>query len=388
MFLSVFFRACICWAGEDDLPLNVSLDLRSSGAISENVASEDAASEDMALEYEQDPELRRERKMGRKSLEAIEKHWELVADPARLAHLSMIVDKLEPHLERKIPYEVRIVHAKTPNAFCLPGGFIFFTLGMLDLLHSDAEIAAIMAHEMIHADRSHSMKMAAKTSKINLAALAVALASGGALAPTVLAQMTQVAINSAYSIEFEKEADSMGLDLLIAAGYPPAAMVTIMESFMHEEMKQPIREYGIYMDHPDSVERVRSMGEKLQKLHIALERKYPLHLLRTSVRREGGRAWLLVDDAGVWEGADDDFTLELLQRVKGLLDSDFQMEMAPYDLRLENTEKGGVLRLKNNILATAPLPQGMQDLSTLRENLLRALARAQKKHPVAKYFQY
>jgi hypothetical protein len=300
----------------------------------------------------------------------------------------MIVDKLKPHLKRKIPYEVRIARMDTPNAFCLPGGFIFFTSGMLDLLHSDAEIAAIMAHEMIHVDQSHGMKMAAKANKINLAALAVVLASGGALAPAMLAQVAQVAVNSAYSIEFEKEADSMGLDVLIAAGYPPAAMVTIMEGFMHKEMKQPIREYGIYMDHPDSVERVQNMGKKLKELHIPLERKYPLHLLRTSIQKEGEKARLLVDGTGVWEGANDNLTLELLQRAKEILDRDFQMEMAPYDLRLEGTGKDAVLRLKNNILARAPLPEGTQDLPTLRENLLGALARAQKKHPAAKYFEY
>jgi predicted Zn-dependent protease len=331
-----------------------------------------------------DPALRRERKIGRKAVEQIEERWELIADPARIAHLTMIVDALKPHMEREIPYEVRIVRATTPNAFCLPGGFVFFTSRMLELLHSDAEIAAVMAHEMIHVDQNHGVKMAAKANKITLAALAVMIASGGALAPTVLAQVAQVAINSAYTIEFEKEADSMGLDALIAAGYSPTAMVTLMEGFMHEEMKQPIREYGIYMDHPESIERIQSMSDKLKRLNIALERKIPLHLLRTSIRKEGERAALLIDDAVVWEGANDEPTTQLLERVKELLDRDFQMELAPYDLQLESDD---VLRLKNNILAQAPLPNDLWDLPAFRKNLLDALARAQKKHPIAKYFR-
>jgi hypothetical protein len=397
--LAVFLSACVCRA-EGKAPLfaralpenaqtegsqsadSPSEDSPNEDSPNENLPPEDAESKDAPLE----PALRRERKIGRKAVEVIEQNLELISDPARLAHLSMIMDKLTPHLGRKIPYEVRIVRMDAPNAFCLPGGFIFFTSGMLDLLHSDAEIAAIMAHEMIHVDRSHGMKMAAKANKINLAALAVILASGGALAPTVLAQVTQVAVNSSYSIEFEKEADSMGLDVLIAAGYPPAAMVTVMEGFMHQEMKQPIREYGIYMDHPDSIERVQSMGKKLKERNIALERKHPLHLLRTSLRKEGEKARLLVDGVEVWEGANTPPALELLQRAQKILDEDFQMETAPYDLRLEDT--GTVLRLKNNTLARAPLPDGMQDLPTLRENLLRALARAQKQHPTAKYFEY
>ena len=335
-----------------------------------------------------DPQLRREREIGRKAVEQIEKNWELLADPARLAHLTMIVEKLKPHLERRIPYEVRIIRSDVPNAFCLPGGYIFFSSRMLELLHSDSEIAAVMAHEMIHVDRSHSIKMAAKANKVNLAALAVILLSGGTAAPVILAQVAQVAINSSYTIEFEKEADNIGLDALIAAGYPPTAMVTLMESFMHEEMKQPIREYGIYMDHPESIERVQNMSEKLKKLGISLERKIPLQLLKTSIKEDGKYISLLIDGIEVWGGENNVSTLETLERVRKLLDCDFQMELAPYDLQLEGDgQSQSLLRLKNSILAKTPLPNGIPDLSSLRGNLLAALARAQAKHPIAKYFR-
>ncbi|MDR1731695.1 MAG: M48 family metalloprotease [Synergistaceae bacterium] len=338
-------------------------------------------SEDEGIE---DPQLARERKIGRRTVRQIEARWELIADPARLAHLTMILNKLEPHMKRKIPYELRILRMDVPNAFCLPGGFIFFTSKMLDQLHSDAEIAAVMAHEMIHVDQSHGLKMAAKSNRLSLAALAAAVLSGGALAPVVIAQVAQVAMTSAYSIEFEKEADSMGLDVLIASGYPPSAMITLMEGFLHEEMKQPIYEYGIYMDHPESAERVRAMSAKLKALHINLQRKYPLHLLRTSIEKFGSEARLLVDGVPVWSGFNSAETLRVMTQAQKSLDRDFQMELPPYELQLEGNE---ILRLRNGILAQTPLPQGMQDLKTLRKNLLDALARAQAKHPIAKYFR-
>ncbi len=354
--------------------------------------SRDVASEDELLT---DKQLIKERKIGRKAVEQIEERWELIADPARLVRLSMIVDKLKPHLEREIPYEVRIVRMDFPNAFCLPGGYIFFTSKMLELLHSDAEIAAIMAHEMIHVDQNHGLKMAAKSNKLSLAALAVILLSGGAIAPTVLAQVAQVAMGSAYTIEFEKESDSKGLDVLIAAGYSPTAMVTVMENFMHEEMKLPMREYGIYMDHPESVERVQSMSDRLKSLNIKLERKYPLQLLLTSIQEDRGNIMLFIDDVEVWRGIKSEAALKALEQAKKVLDANFQMELAPYDLQLENNH---ILRLKNMVLATAPLEgktlegkalekEEMQSLSVFRENLLDALARAQKKHPIAKYFR-
>ena len=115
--------------------------------------------------------LEKERKIGRKALAEIEKNWPLEADPARLARLRMILNRLEPHMERRIPYEIHIVKTEALNAFCLPGGFIFFTSGILDLLKTDSEIAAVIAHKMVHADRSHGLKMAAKSQAVSLAAL-------------------------------------------------------------------------------------------------------------------------------------------------------------------------------------------------------------------------
>ncbi|GHV37817.1 peptidase M48 [Synergistales bacterium] len=329
-----------------------------------------------------DPDISREIEIGRKAVEEIEKRWELSSDPSQLARLAMITDALKPHMTRPIPYETRIIRSDIPNAFCLPGGFVFFTTKMLDLLHSDDEIAAVMAHEMVHVDQKHGMKMSAKSSKITLAALAVMLASGGAMAPIVLAQVAQVAITSGYTIEFEKEADSMGLDVLIASGYSPSAMVTVMEGFMHEELKQPQREYGIYMDHPESIERVKSMSEKLKSLRVRLERKIPLHLLLTSADTSSKRVRLSVDGAEVWGGEKSDAAIAALLRAKAVLDEHFQMELPPYDLRVESN----ALRLKNATIAQPPLPEDMQDLSAFREKLLAALARAQKTRPATRYF--
>ena len=165
-------------------------------------------------------------------------------------------------------------------------------------------------------------------------------------------------------------------------------MVTVMEGVMHEEMKQPVRDYGIYMNHPESVDRVKSLSEKLRSLHIDLERKYPLRLLQTAVEKNGPRVRLLVDSTEVWSGTNSASAAEAVGRAKEILDRDFQMELAPYDLRLENSaSSGGVLRLKNSVLAQSPLPEGMTGLAAFRENLLSVLAKAQKKRPITKYFQ-
>jgi len=333
----------------------------------------------------EDPQLRREREIGRRAVEQIEQHWDLIADPVRIAHLSMIADRLTPFLERDIQYEVRILNTEIPNAFAIPGGFIFFTTGMLELLSSDAEIAAIMAHEMVHIDQAHGIRMAARQRNLTLASLAAIVLSGGAAAPAILAQVAQVAMTSAYSIEFEIEADLMGMDMLIAAGYSPSAMLTVMEKLVQLDMKRPIRDFGIYMTHPEATQRARMIREGLRSQNIPLQRKIPLQLLRTSVRTNGERISLLMDNVEVWGGHENTETRYLLMRAQALLDRDFQMEMPPFDLRLEGDGENGLLRLRNSVLAEAPLPEGMACLAEFRGNLLAALARAQSRHPVANF---
>ncbi|MBQ9897547.1 MAG: M48 family metalloprotease, partial [Synergistaceae bacterium] len=98
-----------------------------------------------------DKELRREVAIGRRALKQIEESWPLTSDPIVEARLTMILNRLKPHMTRRIPYEIRLIKTDVKNAFCLPGGLIFFTTGILNLLKTDAELAAVMAHEMIHA---------------------------------------------------------------------------------------------------------------------------------------------------------------------------------------------------------------------------------------------
>lgn len=328
-----------------------------------------------------DPELKKEIEIGRKAMAQIEEQWPLTSDPAVSARLNMILSRLEPHMERRIPYEIRLVSTEVQNAFCLPGGFIFFTTGILDLLKTDSELAAVMAHEMVHADQKHGLKMAAQSNKVTLAALAVMLLSRGAVAPVVLAQVAQVAITNAYSIELEAEADSRGMDALIASGYPPSGMITLMEKFMNEELKQPIREYGIYMNHPDSRKRLKMALDKLQRRGIPVQRKVPLGLLRTGIQEAEGRLELTVDGTGVWSGPNTPKARTALEKARAALDEDLQMELAPYDVHIV----GGALCLGNRTV-TGPV-EGMDSVETFRQNLLKALDAARRKHPTAKYFQ-
>jgi Zn-dependent protease with chaperone function len=329
-------------------------------------------------------DIDREVAAGRKVAEKIDKEFEIVSDPAQVVRLSTILERLTYLTDVNYPWQVKIIRRDELNAFCLPGGYIYFFTGMINKLRSDSEIAAIMAHEIAHIVERHGVKQSARNSKLSMASLILILATGGAAAPAIAAQLAQVAIMNSYSIEYEQEADIIGVKMLIEAGYTPSAVVTIMETMMAEEIKKPIYNYGIYMSHPESRKRVEYLAKYLRDNSISLKRKEALLALRTRiVQGDNGDLTLMVDDVAVWSGADNDEVRNVFERAKKVIDSSLQMELAPYEISVND----GVLRIKNTIVAEEPLPKDMPPLISVREKLLEAVLNSQRKHPMAKYFR-
>lgn len=330
---------------------------------------------------EPDPDLAKEVEIGRRAMKQIEEQWPLTSDPAITSKLEMILRKLEPQMSRRLDWEIRLVKTEALNAFCIPGGFIFFTTGIVDALKTDSELAAVMAHEMIHADRKHSLRMAAESSKVTLGALAVMVLSGGAAAPIILAQVAQVAITSSYTMELEAEADRLGLDALIKSGYSPTGMITLFEHFMAEEYKQPIHEYGIYMNHPDTPKRLASAVKTLHDRHIPIERKYPLGLLRTEIREGTNDIRLNVDGVNTITGRKTPETRAVMTKIRAELDKYLQLELAPYEIHVER----GALYIGNHFIAGNV--DGMTKPNDIRINLMRAINSARAKYPTSKFFK-
>src|SRR5437016_3439628 len=115
---------------------------------------------------------------------------------------------------KKFNYTFKIVDDKDVNAYSLPGGFIYVNKGTLDYVHSDDELAGVLAHEIAHAAHHHMMKLIKEQNKMQpflpLILLAAILAKGqsanlGALA--MAGQLYMVAKLNSYGVEAEKDAD-------------------------------------------------------------------------------------------------------------------------------------------------------------------------------------
>lgn len=149
---------------------------------------------------------------------------------------------------------------KSVNAFALPGGYIFITKGMLEKLTSEAQLAAILAHEITHVVARHAS--ANMSREIGISILLSAVTSdktpSGVLTAT---ELTREILGLQYSKKDEQEADLGGLDYMVWAGYNPYGMVETMQMLEQENAIRPIE---FLSTHPAPQNRMAYLTRKIQ----------------------------------------------------------------------------------------------------------------------------
>ena len=179
---------------------------------------------------------------------------------------------------KKFPYSFKIVDDKDVNAYSLPGGFIYVNKGTLDYVHSDDELAGVLAHEIAHAAHHHMMKLIREQNKMQPLSLLILLAAVlankgtdvGALA--IASQLYMVAKLNSLGVEAEKDADQAGIHYLTKTHYNPVGLLTFMERLARDESRRPEQVLGIYKTHPPSPERAKSALALLEDLTIPINR--------------------------------------------------------------------------------------------------------------------
>jgi Zn-dependent protease with chaperone function len=176
--------------------------------------------------------------VGRKVAREVYKQMPVLPDDSEVTrYVQSLGDKLAAYAPGyKWPFNFHVVNVQDINAFALPGGTIFVNLGTIQAAEDEAQLAAVMSHEMSHVVLQHSICNMEKEQHVGLLAGLGQLAAGIALGGGVLGNIAQNTIGLGAGLDFlhmsrgaEKQADLEGVQILYDAGYDPRAMPQFFE---------------------------------------------------------------------------------------------------------------------------------------------------------------
>ena len=211
--------------------------------------------------------------MGQQSAQQVAQSLGLVEDEALQQYVQRIGAQLAADSERPgLPWTFRVVDDPTPNAFALPGGFIFLTRGMMNLMNSEAELASVLGHEIGHVTARHSVQ---QLSQMQLAQLGLGL--GAVLAPEIAGQYGELAsaglqlLFLKYGRDDERQADELGFRYALNENYDVREFADVFAALQRvgeAEGGSPVP--GFLATHPDPGERVQTAQRRVAALEQPL----------------------------------------------------------------------------------------------------------------------
>jgi predicted Zn-dependent protease len=206
----------------------------------------------------------------------LDRSGHLVNAPELNAYVNRVAAKLVPEKIRcqGITVEVRILNNPLLNAFAYPNGVIYVHSGILVKMDNEAQLAALLGHEMAHTIHRHAVESYrnVQNTRAVLTAAQIAAAPFGAygiLAYSVGALGATAAV-SGYSQGRESEADATGLELMVAAGYDPREALRLFEHLKKDLEEQQIEEPFFFGTHPRLQERIDSTRRLLKTMDPGL----------------------------------------------------------------------------------------------------------------------
>jgi predicted Zn-dependent protease len=204
------------------------------------------------------------------ALEALTKFGPVVQDKNLLAYVSMVGNVVARASDRPhTPYFFAVCLNNDPNAFAVPGGYVFITTGLLKLVANEEELAGVLGHEIAHITQQHAIKMV-RSSKFKAAA-----AQGPLFALTkdktpqkqenyasLIGGFTDV-MESGYGRKHETESDKLGTLYAYRAGYGAHGLRNFLGTLARTEQSNPA--FSFFKTHKDTGKRVRDLDKEIKE---------------------------------------------------------------------------------------------------------------------------
>lgn len=183
-------------------------------------------------------------------------------DPVLTEYINEVGQKVAQYSENKLDYEFTVLNSSVPNAWALPGGKIAINRGLLTELNSEAELAAVLGHEVTHAAARHGAQAQSRGTllqgSVAIAGVALQGKKYGQIA-TLGAGLGSQLVTQRYGRDAERESDYYGIQYMVAAGYDPQGAIDLQETFVRLSAgRNQDWINGLFASHPASQERVEN----------------------------------------------------------------------------------------------------------------------------------
>ena len=213
--------------------------------------------------------------------EVIDQSGLLYEDIQLDVYLNRVARRLQsPEIWHSIPFQIKVIEDPHLNAFAYPNGVIYLHTGILARMDNEAQLATLLGHEMTHTTHRHAVKnfRSIKNKTAILATIQVSAGGfGGGIGDLVniLGTLGTMAAVTGYSRELETEADTMGFDLMVAAGYDPREAPKLFVHIKRELEEEDIREPFFFGTHPRIQNRIDNyesfLEDKVQNYYGGLD---------------------------------------------------------------------------------------------------------------------
>jgi predicted Zn-dependent protease len=221
-----------------------------------------------------------EQKLGEAVSEKIRDRYGVVQDPAIHKYVTLVGGVLAQASSRpNLNWRFIVLDTDGVNALAAPGGLIHITRGALSLMKSEAELADVLGHEIIHITEKHTLKAIQKGKATQIAA-----EETGAGSNAIFSELVNKATNAVmagFGRGEELEADEKGLVLANEVGYDPGKLAVFLNT-LTERNKSSSEKQGLFASHPEMKERLEKLAKTIKDEKLAatatVEARYGTHV--------------------------------------------------------------------------------------------------------------
>lgn len=202
------------------------------------------------------------------ALESLQRFGKPVGNEALQQYLNLVGNSVAANSRRPtIPYQFAVLDSQVQNAFAAPGGVIFISKALVGLIENEAELAAVLAHEVGHVAAKHAISTIRRTQFLSGAGTITAATmkgSKGKQFESMIGDLQSVLFDKGLDKGMEFEADAAAMETAYRTGYDPRGMITVLKKMQKIEASSS-KKGSWFSTHPPLADRITQLEAQLDK---------------------------------------------------------------------------------------------------------------------------